>query len=158
MKPLQILKQLDYENKVANYPNFPKHAIPVRSYSDKTANGLTKCIIDFINFKGGQAERINTMGRMIDKTKVVTNVLNQTYRIGSKKWIKGTSTKGSADISATIQGRSVKIEVKIGKDKQSADQIKYEHQITRAGGIYYIAKDFSSFFYWYNETFGDLGI
>lgn len=158
MKPLQILKQLDYENKAARYPNFPKNAIPVRSYSDRTANGLTKCIIDFIKYSGGQSERINTMGRMIDNTKTVSNVLGQSYRIGSKKWIKGTGTKGSADISATIQGRSVKIEVKIGKDRQSDDQKNYEHQITRAGGIYYIAKDFDSFFHWYNETFGDLGL
>jgi hypothetical protein len=42
------------------------------------------------------------------------------------QWTKGTSTAGSADISATIKGRSVKIEVKIGKDRQSEAQKKYQ--------------------------------
>ena len=109
-----------------------------RTYTDKTANGLTKMIIDWINFNGGQAERISTTGR---------------YLVAQRKWIKGTGTKGSADISATIQGKSVKIEVKIGKDKMSEDQHKYKQSIESAGGIYYIAKDFDSFYVWYNKTF-----
>ena len=32
------------------YPSFPEHAIPIPKYSDATANGLTKCILDLINF------------------------------------------------------------------------------------------------------------
>lgn len=158
MKPLQILKQLDYENKAARYPNFPKHAIPVRSYSDRTANGLTKCIIDFIKYSGGQSERINTMGRMIDNTKVVSNVLGQSYRIGSKKWIKGTGTKGSADISSTIPveiggkkvGLSVKWEVKM-KDRQSDDQKNYEQMIQNASGYYFIVRSFDDFYEKYHK-------
>ena len=69
-------------------------------------------------------------------------------------------TKGTADISATIPiyaackiGLSVKIEVKIGKDRQSEDQKKYEKSIINAGGVYYIAKDFNSFYEWYNNNF-----
>jgi hypothetical protein len=109
-----------------------------KTYTDKTANGLTKMIIDWINYNGGQAERISTTGR---------------YLVAQRKWIKGTGTKGSADISATIQGKSVKIEVKIGKDKMSEDQHKYQESIEKAGGIYYIAKDFDSFYEWYNLNF-----
>jgi hypothetical protein len=109
-----------------------------RTYDPKTANGLTKMIVDWINYNGGQAERISTTGR---------------YIVAQKKWIKGSGTKGSADISATIKGRSVKIEVKIGKDKMSEDQVKYQEAIEKAGGIYYIAKDFDSFYEWYNKMF-----
>lgn len=123
-----------------------------RTYTDKTANGLTKMIIDWINYNGGQAERINTTGRLI-KAKTYKDVMGITKTIGQDKWIKGTGTLGSADISATIQGKSVKIEVKIGRDKQSDVQKQYQEAIEKAGGIYYIAKDFDSFYNWYNETF-----
>ena len=44
------------------HPDFPEHAIPSQFYRDDTANGLTKCIVDYIRYNGGQAERINTMG------------------------------------------------------------------------------------------------
>ena len=65
-------------------------------------------------------------------------------------WTKGTSTAGSADISATIKGRSVKIEVKYGRDVQSQVQKDYQNKIETAGGIYYIARDFDTFVEWYN--------
>jgi len=122
---------------------------------------LTRCIIDWITFNGGQAERINTMGRRIDNTKIVKDVLGFTRVVGSVSWQKGTGTKGSADISATIPmvvnnmkvGVSVKIEVKYGKDRQSEDQKKYEHSINEAGGIYVIARNIDEFIEWYDETF-----
>jgi len=123
-----------------------------RTYTDKTANGLTRMIIDWINYNGGQAERINTTGRLI-KAKTYKDVMGITKTIGQDKWIKGTGTLGSADISATIEGKSVKIEVKIGRDKQSDVQKQYQEAIEKAGGIYYIAKDFDTFYNWYNETF-----
>jgi hypothetical protein len=65
-------------------------------------------------------------------------------------WTKGTSTAGSADISATIKGRSVKIEVKI-KDRQSEAQKRYQEHIEKAGGIYKIFRDFDSFVEWYEK-------
>jgi hypothetical protein len=89
------------------------------------------------------------MGRVIDNRKTYTNVIGQNVTIGSTQYIPGTSTKGTADISATIKGRSVKIEVKIGKDKQSEAQKQYQSNIERAGGTYIIAKTFSEFMDWY---------
>lgn len=146
-----LLQSLYVSYMKRKHPTAPSHILPMRKYSDKTANGLTKCIIDFINFSGGQAERINTMGRMIDNTKTVTDVVGIKRNIGTKKYIPTTGVKGSADISATIRGRSVKIEVKIGKDRQSENQKKYEESITAAGGVYIIAKDFDSFIDWFNN-------
>jgi hypothetical protein len=81
----------------------------------------------------------------VDKTKVVTDCLGRKQRIGSTKWVKSNMKKGSADISATINGRAVKIEVKIGKDRQSEAQKNYQAEIERAGGIYFIAKSFDDF-------------
>ncbi len=63
MTPKQILIELKRISDIAKYPNIPGHAIPQAKYTDKTANGLTKMIIEFIKLSGGQAERINTMGR-----------------------------------------------------------------------------------------------
>jgi hypothetical protein len=125
--------------------------------TDNSANGLTRCCIDFLTFNGHQAERINTMGRRIDKTKVVTDILGHKKTIGSVEWQRGTGTKGSADISATIKpewskfGISVKIEVKYGKDRISDHQRKYEQSINQAGGIYIIVRTIGDLMQWYDE-------
>ena len=151
MKPLDHLKALRLADTKSKYPNVPEIALPKIEYNPNSANGLTKCILDFLNLSGHQAERINTMGRMLDNRKTVTDVIGRQKTIGSTKYIPTTGTKGSADISATINGRSVKIEVKYGKDRQSSDQKSYQEQVEKAGGVYIIAKDFDSFYEWFNE-------
>jgi hypothetical protein len=113
-------------------------------YVDTTANGLTKCVIDYINFNGGQAERISNTGRYIDESRIVTDVLGNRKKIGTGKYIKGTGTNGTADISATFKGKSIKIEIKM-KDKQSEAQKEYQQAIERAGGIYFICHNFDEF-------------
>ena len=141
---LSLLKELATKHKQSKHPNFP-YPPPIK-YTDKTANGLTKCIVDFINFSGGQAERISNMGRYIDSSKLVTDSMGFQRRIGSGNYIPGSGTKGTADISATINGKSVKIEVKIGKDRQSEAQKVYQASIERSGGIYMIARTFEDFY------------
>jgi hypothetical protein len=131
------------------YASYPMHLIPKATYIDSTANGLTKCIKDFLNFSGHQAERISSMGRVIDKKKKLTDIMGRTIEVGSSQYIPSTSTAGTADISAIIKGRAVKIEVKIGKDKQSQAQKQYEADVTAAGGVYVIARDFDGFMEWY---------
>ena len=101
-----------------------------------TANELTKDIIEFLQSRKCQAERVNNISRQV-----------------KGRWVKSNMTKGTADIHCTIKGRSVKIEVKIGKDRQSDAQKLYQQSIELAGGIYYIAKDFDSFYEWYNLNF-----
>ena len=152
----QSIKQLESELmklKRLKYPSIPAECLAPITHTDKTANGLTKAIIAFIQLNGGQSERINTMGRPIDRRKVYTDTVGITRTIGSVEWIPGTGTKGSADISATIKGKSVKIEVKIGADRQSEAQRKYQQDIEQAGGLYFIAKDFTSFVEWYKLKF-----
>jgi len=124
-----------------------------QTFRDDSANGLTKCIIKFIQFRGGQAERITTSGRVVDNRTTYTDAVGFVRTMGSVEWIPSNSTKGSADISATVSGRSVKIEVKIGKDRQSAAQVEYQRNIEAAGGLYYIARDFTNFVEWYKNTF-----
>jgi hypothetical protein len=146
-----LMQSLHYAKMRQKYPSAPEAYLPIKKYNDNSANALTKCIIDFLIFSGYQAERINTMGRYVDDSKIITDVVGFQRKIGSGKYIKGTGTKGSADISATIKGRSVKIEVKYGKDRQSDYQKEYQQAIERAGGVYIIARDFDGFKEWYDN-------
>jgi len=83
------------------------------------SNGLTTFIINFLNWSGYRATRINTMGRQING-----------------KFIPSATRKGTADISATIKGRSVMIEIKVGKDKPRPEQLAEQQRERQAGGIY----------------------
>ena len=138
------LEALKLANDIERHPSFPEAYFVKKKWDDKTANGLTKAITSFIQFNGYQAERINTMGVARENKRTDGKVIGVT-------WTKGTTTAGSADISATIRGRSVKIEVKVGKDRQSDAQKRYQESIERAGGVYLIARDFDSFVEWFDE-------
>jgi hypothetical protein len=140
----QRLEALKLANDIERHPSFPEAYFVKKKWDDKTANGLTKAITSFIQFNGYQAERINTMGVARENKRTDGKVIGVT-------WTKGTSTAGSADISATIRGRSVKIEVKVGKDRQSDAQKRYQESIERAGGVYIIARDFDTFVEWFDE-------
>ena len=148
MAKSEAVKRLEadlYNNIAAQHPNVPAYAIPRQNREDGTANGLTRCIIDFIELRGWQAERITITGKP-------NEAKDSRGRTVGVTWTKSHMTIGTADISATIQGRSVKIEVKIGTDRQSDAQRRYQSEIERAGGLYYIARDFNEFVKWYNAT------
>jgi hypothetical protein len=153
MTALEILNQLRASEINSRCPNVPEFAIPLKYYSDKTSNGLTRCIIDYVIYNGGQAERISSEGRVIDTRKSYTNVIGQVKTIGSIKRIKTSAQRGTADISACVNGLSLKVEVKIGRDRQSEVQKAYQKSIEKAGGFYFIAKTFQEFYDWYELTF-----
>ena len=146
-----LLKALELASLSAKYPT--NAYIPLSNWKDDSANGITQCITAFLNFSGCQAERINTMGVYREGKKI--QVAENTRQLKGT-WTPSTSTKGSADISATIRGRSVKIEVKYGKDKQSEVQKRYQESIEQAGGTYYIAKDFDNFLLFYDNFLADI--
>ncbi|MGV8947569.1 MAG: hypothetical protein ACOH1N_14165 [Lutibacter sp.] len=143
MNEIQKLKALELELLIKKNPTLPYPESFVRyKMEDRTANGLTKLIIRWCQLHGFQAERISVTGRPIDETKIVTDVFGHQKKIGSIHWIPPSMTKGTADISAIIKGKSVKIEVKIGKDIQSEVQKKYQKTVEDAGGLYFIARSF----------------
>ena len=150
MNALKQLRDLSLEDSRRRHPTLPEGARSCRKYTDRTANGLTRCIVDFLRFNGWQAERINCTGQPLDQTKVITDVLGSSRRIGSVKWLPTSGQRGTSDISAVIRGRAVKIEVKM-KDKQSDDQKAYQQAVERAGGIYLIIRSFEEFIRYYNE-------
>jgi hypothetical protein len=145
MKALDILKNLKIEEHKKKFPSIPEYAIPKPKYSDATANGLTKCIIDFVNMKGYLAERTNTMGRVIDGRKTYTDAIGQKKTIGSMKYIPSTGMVGSSDIKVYINGKIIAVEVKM-KDKQSDAQKQYQLRIEQAGGQYWIVRNFEEFY------------
>lgn len=151
MEAIKELKSLAVKSLRIKYPTLPEHAIPKPEYNINSTNGLTKAIIDYLRFQGCQAERISSMGRVIDNRKVITDVVGYKRTIGSMSYIPTTGQKGTADISATIKGRSVKIEIKYGKDRLSSYQKEYQKQIEASGGIYYVARTFDSFHNWFHN-------
>jgi valyl-tRNA synthetase len=146
-----LLKALEINYLTLKHPTMPY--ITASDWNDNSANALTKCIIHFLTYSGFQAERINTMGVYREGKKIQvgenTRQLKGTYT-------PSTGTKGSADISATIRGRSVKIEVKYGKDRQSEVQKRYQESVEAAGGTYFIARNFDEFMIFYLKFLADM--
>ncbi len=149
---VKLIEQIALEKLKERYPNNPY--LPKSTYTDATSNGLTKCVIDYVKFMGYHAERINSTGALKDNRKTSTDVLGNTRTIGSVQWIKSTSQAGTADISATIKGKSVKIEIKCeatGDRYQSEAQKQYQKQIEGSGGVYIIIRNFTQFYEWLND-------
>ncbi len=128
---LKKLVELSASYKKEKY-NVPGFAIPKTKYSDKTSNGLTKAVIDYLTLKGHYAVRINTQGN---------------YSLKLKKFIRSGSTPGTPDVVGSLSdGRYIGVEIKIGRDKLSPAQIAMQQRIKNANGIYFVAKDFQSFY------------
>lgn len=155
---LKDLSELEWKYQCSKTQMRPDY-VPKTKFSDTTANGLTKAVITFLTLHGHQAERINTTGRYIDDSKIVTDAVGFKRVLGRGKYIPSTSTRGSADISSTINvkgiGLSVKFEVKM-KDRQSEHQKIYEQDIKKAGGQYYIVHNFPEFIEYYNKVLTSL--
>ncbi len=156
---LDTLTELYYDSLSERYPSFPRSYHPSPKFTDTTANGLTRCVIEFLRLSGHQAERISSSGRVIGRERSVVDVIGVKRTIGSTTYIKGSGVKGTADVSSTINvsiggknvGLAVKWEVKIGRDRQSKKQREYEKSIQDAGGHYYIVKSFDDFFEKYSS-------
>lgn len=145
MTPKQKLQELYQRANREKYPNFPDHLRPVKPIKTTTANGLTKAIVDFLNLSGHFATRINNTG---------TWVREKAHKDGGY-FRPSTQVKGIADINSTINGRTVAIEIKVGKDRQSDAQKQYQDRIERSGGTYWIVKDFDQFYEIYTNYIND---
>lgn len=129
--------------KAKRYPSVPDHALPKTKVNTSTANGLTKAIVSWLTLNGHFASRTSSAGRYLPK---------------EGRFIPSTTRKGYPDITATIDGRSVYIEVKIGRDRMSDGQKKVKEEIERAGGVYFIAHSFDEFISAYKEGFSKINL
>lgn len=148
-KAISEFYRMQVEDITINHPLVSYPDSFLKKYKFATHNGLKQAIKHFIKLRGGQCEVINTMGRMIDQRKTYRDVLGRTCQIGSMQYIPTTGTKGSSDLSALFRGRTLKIEIKVGRDVQREDQVKYQKSIEAAGGTYRIIRSFDEFYDWW---------
>lgn len=130
IRPASV-KQLEndvLELKKLKYPGQPY--LCKKSLRDDTANSLTACISAWCSVNGAHFQRVNTTGQY-------------DYKLG--RYRRSGSTKGVADILIIYKGNTINLEIKIGKDKQSKEQIKMQESIEQAGGIYIIVKSYNNF-------------
>jgi hypothetical protein len=105
-----------------------------------TSNGLTNFIIDHATWMGCHGNRINTTGRKV-----------------GDKWITGTTKKGTADVSLIVQGRSIHLEIKVGKDQPRPEQLKQQTKIRAAGGVYEFIHDTTEYFAVFDRYYSKQG-
>lgn len=130
-KNLKELGKLADQLNAEKHPLLPPHALVKKRFKDTTANELTKTIIwDMYHVRQGVAYRINN---------------GAVYDVKKKVYRKGVQRKGVPDIIGIIDGRFFGIEVKIGADRQSADQKEIEREINDAGGVYFVAKSYDDY-------------
>lgn len=131
------------------YPNAYKDGYYLEPKMPKidSANGLTTFICNFLSWMEHRATRINVMGRLVDGVEKQPSGA----KIGVKKWLPSSTRKGTADISATIKGRSVMLEIKVGKDKPRPDQLAEQIRERKAGGIYEFISTPEEFFELYDK-------
>lgn len=118
-----------------------------KTLKPSTANGLTTIICNYLKWIGYRATRINVSGRLVEKL----TMEESGNKFMTKKYIKSSTRKGSADISSTIKGKSVMWEVKVGRDKPSDAQIAEQRRERRAGGEYFFVHNTDEFFTLYDH-------
>lgn len=118
------------------HPNIkPEHLAP-RKFRDDRAGSLTVCIVTFARLEGCFASRLNNTG---------------IFRNG--KYTRSTSRRGLPDVLITgPDGRSIFVEVKIGRDRMSEHQERVKDDQQQAGGLYFVARNFTEFVEWFNKV------
>lgn len=91
----------------------------------------------WLTLKGHYCSRIQSQGQFQPKLGIFT---------------RSNVKRGIGDVLAIINGQTLMIEVKVGKDKQSQYQKDTQIEVEQSGGTYLIARDFQSFYEWY-QTF-----
>jgi len=129
----QQAHEQDFKTKYPQAYDSGNYFAPVMPDCNK-ANGLTQAIVRFILWNGYRATRISSSGRVV-----------------KGKYIPGATRRGQSDISATLKGRSVQIEIKINKDKPSEHQLREQMLEEKAGGVYIFIHNFEEFLLWYDN-------
>lgn len=147
----KLLKELKLKHIKKTSPSFYELSggdkMKIKPYDDSTANGLTRCVIDFLTHNGHYANRINTTG--IPRKETVELAGGNSREI--IHYTPSTTNKGTADIHTAIKGRFVSIEIKIGRDVMSKQQEAEKARVENGGGVYFVANDFPGFYSWYQN-------
>lgn len=128
------LQELDYQTKKAKYSNVPDYAISAGKFEDSSTNGLTECVIRWLQLNGHYCTRIQSQGQWNTK-------------LG--RFTKSTVKRGIGDIMAIVKSQTLMIEIKTGSDRQSHFQKETENEVLESGGIYLIVRNFAAFLNFY---------
>ena len=128
------LERMADADAAARHPSIaPEHLAP-RKFRDNTANGLTACIVAYSKLLGFFASRLNTTG---------------VYDAKLKRYRHSTQRRGLPDVYITATGgRSLFVEVKVGRDKMSHHQEAVRDEQRRCGGLFFTARNFTEFKEW----------
>jgi hypothetical protein len=140
---LKDLSDMRYKYDSDRHPSIPEHGRYRITYTDKTANGLTKCIKDFCDMSGILCDRTGSEGRF-RPGKSVVDVIGRT-RVMKGTWLPGNNV-GQGDLQIVMKGKIYSVEIKIGRDSQSEVQKDFQARLERAGGIYTVVKDWDDFY------------
>ncbi|NDU95246.1 VRR-NUC domain-containing protein [Spirosoma terrae] len=126
------------QQKAIKYANVPRFALVKSRYTDKSANDLTTAVVDYLNLSGFFATRLASTG---------------TFRADLQKYVPSRQRSGLPDVMAVVDGRSVFIEVKVGKDRLSEEQREAINDLENAGASVFVAGDFQGFYDWFQKEF-----
>lgn len=145
---IKELSEYIHKEKIKEYSNIPKYAVPRTLYKDTTANGLAKCIKDFCEVNGIMCQRSSNEGRYRPGA-VVVDVIGRGRQMKGT-WLPGLNN-GQGDLHIVLKGMSHWLEIKIGKDRQSDKQKDFEAMVKRSGGTYDIIHDWPEFYNTYSK-------
>ncbi len=143
----KLYRDAKYNYHSKEFPNWVKdgHFIEPDYPDVGTSSGLQRFIIDFLTWNEHFANRTGNEGR------VIKNKAGKDIRIPS------SSKKGMQDIDANLKhpehqfGIPWKIEIKIGADKQSDKQQRFESEVIKTGGVYSIVTSTTDFLLQYER-------
>jgi len=121
--------------------------LPVKYPDVTTHNGLINFMLNFLKWNNHRATRINNTGRIISS---VTKGEAGGYFKDVKR-ITSSTRNGTADVSATILGRAVMLDAKVGNDKPSQAQLGEQQLERNSGGVYEFISHPDQFLEWYDQ-------
>lgn len=98
---------------------------------DRTAPGITKCVISYITLLSGYASEIDNRGFWNKELQLFT---------------KSKTENGFPDIAIVLNGRFIGAEIKAARDRMFKDQYKVAAKIRAAKGFYVEVRDFEGFY------------
>lgn len=133
---LKHLAMLELADKRRKHPSVPERAIVKPKFEDRTANGLTHSIVCCFQLHGAFATRLSSTG---------------TFRADIQRFVPSQQRTGLPDIMAVLNGRSIFVEVKTDGDRLSDDQKEAIADLRSAGAIVLIARDYETFWTWFQQ-------
>ncbi|GAB2595896.1 VRR-NUC domain-containing protein [Spirosoma areae] len=133
---LHHLNRLADEAKAAKYPSVRANYIPKSKFDDRTANGLTSCVLEWLKLNSHFCARINTGGIYDEKL---------------RRYRPSGATLGVPDVIGCIRGLFIGIEIKVGSEKLSAEQKDVARQIESSPGYFVEVRSFEQLYSWYEN-------